>query len=200
MTLPADHFASMYAADPDPWGFTSRWYERRKYDLTLAALPHPRYARAYEPGCSIGVLTQGLAARCDLLLAEDVAEAAVRAARERTAGCPGVRVGRRAVPAEWPEGSWDLVVVSELAYFLDLADRELLWRRVEGSLVPGGTLLAVHWRPRVDGWPATGDQVHAELRGREGWTSLARHEEPDLLLDVLARGDVPSVAQRTGLR
>jgi hypothetical protein len=200
MTLPADHFASMYAADPDPWGFTSRWYERRKYDLTLAALPHPRYARAYEPGCSIGVLTQGLAARCDLLLAEDVAEAAVRAAQERTVGCPGVQVGRRAVPEEWPEGRWDLVVVSELAYFLDAADRELLWRRVEDSLLPGGTLLAVHWRPAVDGWPATGDQVHAELRRREGWTSLARHEEPDLLLDVLGRGAVPSVAQRTGLR
>ena len=39
MTLPGDYFDGVYAAGPDPWGFTDRWYEERKRAVTLAALP-----------------------------------------------------------------------------------------------------------------------------------------------------------------
>ena len=38
----------VYAASGDPWGFTSRWYEERKYALSLAMLPRRRYAEAVE--------------------------------------------------------------------------------------------------------------------------------------------------------
>ncbi len=55
MILEPAYFDQMYAASADPWGFTSRWYEKRKYALTLAMLPRERYADAFEPGCSIGV-------------------------------------------------------------------------------------------------------------------------------------------------
>ena len=48
------YFADMYAGDDDPWGFDDRWYERRKYALTVAMLPDPRYRRALEPGCANG--------------------------------------------------------------------------------------------------------------------------------------------------
>ena len=58
MTLQAGYFDSMYAASPDPWGLQSRWYEARKYAISVAMLPQRRYARAFEPGCSIGVLTE----------------------------------------------------------------------------------------------------------------------------------------------
>ena len=65
-----------------------------------------RYASAFEPGCSIGVLTAQLAPRCDRLLACDVAAAAVESARPpgrrdcpasgSSAGHPGrVAAGRR---------------------------------------------------------------------------------------------------------
>ena len=58
------YFEQIYDHDPDPWGFESRWYEHRKYALTMAALPEPHYRSAFEPGCSIGVLTDLLAPRC----------------------------------------------------------------------------------------------------------------------------------------
>ena len=68
-SLPAGYFEALYAAAPDPWDFEGSDYERGKYAATLAALPQPRYARALEVGCSIGVLTALLAPRCDRLLA-----------------------------------------------------------------------------------------------------------------------------------
>ena len=85
MNLPADYFARMYGGSDDPWGFRTRWYEERKRAVTLAALDRPRYRRGFEPGCSVGVLTAGLAERCDALLASDVDPTAVVASSHRPA-------------------------------------------------------------------------------------------------------------------
>ena len=41
--MEAGDFDDMYARSDDPWGFTSRWYERRKYAISLAMLPQERY-------------------------------------------------------------------------------------------------------------------------------------------------------------
>ena len=79
VTLGAGYFEDMYKAASDPWGFEDRWYERRKYAISVAQLPESRYRSAFEPGCSVGVLTRMLARRCDRLLSCDLAEAAVGA-------------------------------------------------------------------------------------------------------------------------
>jgi len=68
VTLGGDYFDAMYEAATDPWGFEDRWYEQRKYAISLALLPERRYRHAFEPGCSIGVLSGMLAGRCDRLL------------------------------------------------------------------------------------------------------------------------------------
>lgn len=47
MNSARQHFEQMYQADPDPWQVASRWYERRKRDLLLAALPRERYAHGF---------------------------------------------------------------------------------------------------------------------------------------------------------
>ena len=82
-------------ASADPWGFTSRWYEARKYALSVAMLPRQHYHEAFEPGCSVGVLTELLAPRCTSLLACDLAPAAVRAAANQYRHLPQVRVEQR---------------------------------------------------------------------------------------------------------
>jgi SAM-dependent methyltransferase len=199
VTLPADYFARMYDGSDDPWGFRTRWYEQRKRDVTLAALTRPRYPRAFEPGCSIGVLTAGLAARCDDLLATDVEDRALGAARAALAGQDHVRVARLEVPADWPDGMFDLVVVSELGYYLDPGALNLLLDRATGSLSPQGTLLACHWRHRVADYPATGDEVHERLLARAELSSAVRHLEEDFRLDLLTLGPAPSPARGEGL-
>lgn len=160
MRLPRERFEAMYAADPDPWGFATRDYERAKYERTLRALGDRRYASAFEAGCSIGVLTAALATRCDALLAVDIAQSAVDAARERLAGAEHVRVERAELPEQWPAGPFDLIVCSELLYYFD---RETLGETIavlRGSLAPGGRVVAVHYLPRSSVDPITGDDAH----------------------------------------
>ena len=199
MTLPATYFAAMYAGAEDPWGFRSRWYEQRKREVTLAALTRPRYRRAFEPGCSIGVLTAALADRCDEVLAADVDECAVSTARSELARHGHVRVERLSVPQEWPDGMFDLVVISELAYYLAPAELDLLLDRAVGSLAPRGSLLACHWRHPVPDYPATGDDVHQRLLARPELSQAVSHVEEDFRLDLLTLGAAPSPARREGL-
>lgn len=199
MTLPETYFAAMYAGAEDPWGFRSRWYEQRKRDLTMAALTRPRYRRAFEPGCSIGVLTAALADRCDEVVAVDVDECAVTTARGELARHGHVRVERMSVPHDWPDGMFDLVVVSEVAYYLAPAELEQLLDRAVGSLAPRGTLLACHWRHPVADYPATGDDVHRGLLARPELCQTVSHVEEDFRLDLLTLGPAPSPARREGL-
>ncbi len=203
MTLPGDYFDAMYAAADDPWAMRTRWYEQRKYALTTAVLPRRRYAEAVEVGCSVGELTALLATRCDRLTAWDVSAAAVARAQARTAGLPGVRVEQRAVPGD-PVPACDLLVLSEVLYYLDPEDLAVVLARAGDALRPGGTLLAVHWRHPVADYPQTGDAVHAALRAALPWPRAAAHEEPDFLLDcwVAAPADdarAASVAAAEGL-
>ena len=82
--VPDAYFDRMYAASADPWQLQGRWYEQRKYAITMALLPHPTYQEAFEPGCSVGVLTQMLTDRCGHVTATDVAEAALYFAGDRS--------------------------------------------------------------------------------------------------------------------
>lgn len=160
-SIPADYFAALYEGDADPWRFATSPYERSKYAATIASLPRARYASALELGCSIGVLTRALAERCDALLALDPAPAALEAARARNRDRPHVTFRLGAVPADYPVGSFDLVVLSEVAYYLAAPDLERLTDQIGGSLHPAGTIVLVHWLGETD-YPLTGDEA-AEL-------------------------------------
>lgn len=198
MTLPPSYFDDMYADSADPWGFTDRWYERRKRALTLALLPDAHYGSAYEPGCSIGVLTRELAGRCDRLLATDVAPAAVDAARSRCAGLPQVVVEQATLPADWPEERVDLVLLSEVGYYFA---REAAVQLATSAFAGADTVVAVHWRHPVDDYPLSGDEVHRILEdaaARQGFGWITQHVDDDIRGDVWSI-DPRSVATRAGL-
>ena len=201
MTVDLGYFRACYAASPDPWGLADRWYEARKYAISTALLPREHYGTAFEPGCSIGVLTQMLAARCGSLLSCDAVPDAVGAARARTAALPGVRVEHRLIPRDWPAGQFDLIVFSEFLYYFGDADLDQVLGLAVGALRPDGHLLAVHWRHPAPEHPRTGDAVHHALGGSGALTRLARYRDPDVTAEVYthAGGDQRSVAHRTGL-
>ncbi len=181
----------LHAADEDPWGVDRRWYEQRKRDLLLATLPHRRYAAALEVGCSTGATTLALAARCDRLTAIDPSPHALARARARLDADPAghdVRLVAGAVPAHWPAGPWDLVVVSETGYFLPPAELEGLVARVVADLAPGGVLALAHWRHPVEGWPLDGADVHAAFTAALPVAATYRDRDVELLVlghDVL---------------
>ena len=154
----ADHFTRIYDASQDPWGFGSSPYEQGKYDRTVESLGGRRFAAGLEIGCSIGVLTRRLAERCDTLLGLDLVEPPLLAARARCADLPSVRFQQMQVPGQWPDGCFDLMVFSEVLYFLTHADIARCASRVAGSLSPGGTVVLVNWLGRSDD-PCTGEEA-----------------------------------------
>lgn len=150
----------VHRRDADPWGTDRRWYEQRKRSLLLAALPRASFLRGLEVGCSTGALTAELAPRCRELVALDASPAALGHARDRLALLDGVRLEAAVVPGEWPEGDFDLVVLSETGYFLSPRDLEGLVERVRACLTDDGVLVLCHWRHRVEGWVLDGPDVH----------------------------------------
>jgi LmbE family N-acetylglucosaminyl deacetylase/SAM-dependent methyltransferase len=190
------YFEKVYSRRDDPWRYRERWYEARKRDATLAALPRRRYPRTLEVGCSIGMLTERLADRSVDLLAIDVAERAVAQTRERLRDRDGARVEKRDASVDFPPGPFDLVVLSEVGYYFGDALDDVL-AAAHDALAPGGELLACHWRHPVADYPLSGDEVHARI-ARLGLRRLVSHEEEDFVLEVWSSDD-RSVARREWL-
>lgn len=184
--LPSSYFDAVYDDGLDPWGFESRWYEQRKRAITLAALPHPRYRRAFEPGCAIGLLTRELASRCDEVVAWDLHRPVVAECARRCRDLTNVRVSTGAVPDEWPQGELDLVVLSEVAYYLDVDGLAVLVTDVQRSLAPGGVVLAVHWLGETD-YPLTGAETHRLLDADLDLRHEVHHRDAEFVLDVWER-------------
>ena len=186
---PATAFEHAYARSDDPWDYESSPYERAKYAATLDALPRARYGAALELGCSIGVLTATLAAHCDTVLAVDFAENALTRAQARCAALAGVDFRRMTLPDEYPDGQFDLTILSEVGYYLSWDDLRLAIPRICAGLVSGGHLLLVHWTPVIDDAPLTGDEVHEEfLHHNGGLLDHLRGERAETYrLDLFAR-------------
>ena len=201
MELDADprrHFDELFARSDDPWLFRERWYESRKRALTLACLPRARYASGYEPGCANGELSAALAERCNRLLISDGAAAAVALAQRRVAGLPQVRVVQAWVPDDWPDERFDLVVISELAYYLDAQALTGLAARARASLESGGDIVACHWRHAIAGCRLDGDAVHEVLAETLRLPRVWSLADPDFRIDIWS-ADERSVGARGGL-
>lgn len=200
-SLPPSYFDDMYEKNHDPWEFRSRWYEERKRALTLAALPKPSYRNAFEPGCSIGVLTEALATRCNRVLATDVADSALASARTRLADTSSVELRKWALGDIWPDERFDLIVISEVGYYLDTAALRTACDDAVDHAEFGATVVFVHWRHPVVDYPMTGDEVHAVAHSTGGLAPLARYSDEDVLIDVfiVGHGTPTSVARAGGL-
>jgi cyclopropane fatty-acyl-phospholipid synthase-like methyltransferase len=187
-TLRPEYFDALYTADLDPWRFAASPYERGKYALTLEAMPKPRYRSALEVGCSIGVLTRSLAARCDTLIAIDAARTPLVEARKRCDDLPGVRFQHIFVPEQWPDGSFDLILLSEVVYYLSRDDVGRLAARVTNSLAKGGSVILVHWTGPTN-YPLSGDDAAALFIERigPGYVVDRADRYAEFRLDVLSR-------------
>jgi SAM-dependent methyltransferase len=192
----------MYADSADPWELGTRWYEQRKYAITLGMLPKRCYAHGFEPGCSIGVLTALLAERCTRVTATDVAAAALESAQQRLSDSgrrDQVTLLRQSVDEPWPPGPFDLLVLSEVGYYLTPAALRGVLDRECPRLAGGATVITAHWRHPVDDYPMSGDDVNAVVAATTGLHMLGSYRDPDVAIDVFDNADGSSVAARTGV-
>lgn len=197
MNTPAAYFDDMHRSD-DPWGFRSRWYEERKRNLLLAMLPSRHYQRAWEVGCSTGELSAQLAERCDRLLASDGSEAAVAIAAHRLTAHPHVEVMRLTQPDEWPPGTFDLIVFSEVGYFLGHSELKQTVSRFADSMTGSGILIGCHWRRSFTPATMTGDEVHRILDASLPMQRCMSYRDSDVLLEGWSM-ERTSVAEKEGI-
>lgn len=172
-------------ADADRWS-----YDSSPYATVVATLegcgPGP-FTSALELGGAIGVFTELLAPRCERLTRIDVAATAAAMARRRLVDFPGVDVVRGTIPDAIPQRDYDLVVASEILYYLPVEDFERTLAVIRARLVPGGRLVAVHWRPAESERPFHAEDIHARLRDDPWLQSLHAEQAQEHLLDVLER-------------
>jgi len=200
--LPDDYFDALYESSEDPWQLGSRWYERRKYAITMALLPEERYRHAFEPGCSIGVLTEHLSARCDHVTAVDIADVALTQAdaRLRRSGRrDGITLLNQSFDMPWPRIDFDLVMISEMAYYFDASSLRTILDRELPRLGPEVTVVAAHWRHPVADYPLSGDAANAIIGASAGLHHIGAYRDDDVIIDGFDTGSAQSVAARTAV-
>jgi len=167
-SLKAEYFDDIFGSDDDPWNLASSDYEAAKFAHTHDVLADRRYAHALEIGCAHGVLTSVLAPMCDSLLAVDISTKALAKARERVGDRPGVILAQMAFPQETPDAqAFDLIILSEVAYYWGLVDLDRASEWLSDSVCPGGRVILVHYTGEND-YPHSGDDAVEIL-----WSELA---------------------------
>jgi protein-L-isoaspartate O-methyltransferase len=186
-SLQPSFFEDLYQKSSDPWQFETSEYEAEKYATTIAALAKSRYENVFEIGGSIGVLTAMLAQHCDSLLSIDVSETAQQRARERCQELDNVRWQIMQIPQEYPEEMFDLIVLSEVGYYLSWDDLYQSQKLIIDRLQPKGHLLLVHWTLKAAIYPLTGDEVHESFLQLPNFKHLKGLRKEKYRLDLLER-------------
>jgi SAM-dependent methyltransferase len=140
--VPQSHLDALYAETDDPWDFRQSEHERTRFEATLAALPKARFRSVLEVGCGNGELARRIAPLCDDYLGLDAVDKALETARQTV---PEARFEKAFLPCRLPGGAHDLIVLSEILYFLDPAGVTDLAMQIDARW-PGAHLLMVTYR------------------------------------------------------
>ncbi|MBZ9661838.1 glycosyltransferase [Mesorhizobium sp. ESP-6-4] len=137
-------FWNRYFATEDPWNYSSP-YEQEKYERQLEILPAGPIGRALELACAEGHFTRQLAPRVGHLTATDISAIAIGRARARCSDQPNVEFGVLDFSADTLPGGMDLIVCSEVLYYLDdLAELRRIAKKFVEALAPGGSFISAH--------------------------------------------------------
>jgi cyclopropane fatty-acyl-phospholipid synthase-like methyltransferase len=180
-------FEAKYQGNADPWNFASNAYEQRRYDAIIRAIAHCRYDQAFEPGCSIGVLTERLAAHCDAVHAIDFSPSACAQAVARCAHLPQVEVHCAGFPEGTPAKQFDLLILSEIGYYFTAEEWKLITTGIIDSMPRGASVLAAHWLGQSQDHRMSGDEVHAILLANRNLRVELTQRNADLRLNRLVR-------------
>lgn len=195
-----EEFDALYESDRDPWEVATSWYERRKIALALAVLRRERYGVAWDAACGTGDLTAALAQRATRVVATDSSPAACELTRQSTATIDHVTIECSALPARPAAlaGPADLIVLSEVLYYLDEADLVATFETVATACHDRTDVVAVHWRPRPERAHTTGGAAQRALNdaliGR-GFERVITHTDVEFVLALWSQ-DIPETVGR----
>ena len=194
----ADYFDALYHNSHDPWEYEQRWYEQRKRQICMALLLKPMYENVLEIGCSNGVFSAYLAQRAQRLICLDANLKAVQLAQARLQHSAHVTVMQQCIPEQFPTGTFDLIVISEIMYYLAPEQLFKLIEKVQTALAPNGIVLCCHWRYAIEGFSLNGENVHCLLKQQFALHHYLHLDDADFVLDIWSK-ESASLAMQEGL-
>ncbi len=105
-------------------------------------------------------------------------------ARRRCSGVHQVAFERLKVPDDWPQQTFDLIVLSEVLYYLSPEDVARTARQSRESLRPQGSVLLVHYILPTD-YPCTGETATQIFIAEARLTATLQRRESAYRLDLL---------------
>jgi 2-polyprenyl-3-methyl-5-hydroxy-6-metoxy-1,4-benzoquinol methylase len=146
-----DKLKRVFGRKADPYQYATSAYELTRFSRMAALLGGRRFRSALEVGCAEGHFTRTLASLCGRVTALDLSESALRRAR-KLVDQPQVTWVQANARTWKPEGSYDLMVMAEVLYYLPAPGKGpayekafmLFLERLLARLEAGGLLLLAH--------------------------------------------------------
>lgn len=192
------YFNDFYQDNDDPWGYQSRWYEERKRQICLSLLLKPHYQHVLEIGSANGCFSQSLAKRAHHLHCIDGNQKAVELTKKALENHSNVTVECKTIPLDFPQLQYDLIVLSEIAYYLTSAELVRLIVKLQSQLTAQGMLLSCHWRHPIEQFQLDGNRVHQSLKNNLNLHHYSSLVDPDFLVDLWTK-DHRSLAKSEGI-
>ena len=158
-------FERKFQRDIDPWNYATSRFEYFKRNALLQACGHYKHGRVLELGCAIGETTRFLGPLSLRLLALDGSPTAISEAKKRVRS-PHISFMQAVLPREMPRGCFDLIVVSELAYYLRDVDLAALAKRISLCLARRGKVVLLHHRQHFPDAAQPGELAQDQLTRR----------------------------------
>lgn len=196
-TWTPDVFERIFTQNADPWNFEESTYEKEKRERLLTFLPRTGAEFAVEMGCATGVTTLLLAERCRKILAIDASATALSLARTRCQHQSNIVFKEAFLPEYYPDkeaAGCNLVIISEILYFLSAEDIRILAKKTLASIRPDGIILLINWTGPTN-TPCTGDDAadhFIETARSSGWAVIKAERAPSYRIDCLRHSPVSS--------
>lgn len=179
-------FERKFSESIDPWNYRTSRFEAYKRKTLLRACGGGKRGRGLELACAIGETSRALTPLCLRLLAVDSSRTALDEARRRHGGDARLRFRRAVLPTETPRGPFDVIVVSELAYYLVPNDLRILTNRLRAALAPGGRIVVLHHLRPFDDAAQLPALAHRGMRRAFGAGMRKTFDKRDARFDAVA--------------
>lgn len=156
-------FEDKFAANSDPWRTRSSAYERRKRDDLSHVVGPGRHGRVLEVAAGNGSNTPMLSCRALRLTVTEGTSSGVHLIRRVVQDEARIDVHQLDLAEHLPGRRYDMVVVSEVLYYLPDRTFSSFAGEVSRTLRPGGSLILAHNKRYYPDAHRDGSKVHCQL-------------------------------------
>ncbi|ACF14311.1 Methyltransferase type 12 [Chloroherpeton thalassium ATCC 35110] len=136
-------FNWFYKFSSDPFDLEKSDYEAHKFALVAKCVQEIHVKNALDIGCGTGVLTEKISHFCTHILGIDFSTEAIETAKNRCAGQSNIRFLAADIRAFQPPETYDLVLCSEVLYYVGEPDLEKFLGLLHVALSENGRLIVV---------------------------------------------------------